>query len=126
MGYHWTQQLDLEAKQAARSVNRGLGAARQSAEFDIMSVAAAWKQSASHIDGVPVYPEPTIVLGSLWILREIEVAWAAVGDVAIDFTTQIVEWILPVSKTDTRAKACSRSWGCLCVALPSRSAVSIL
>ena len=36
-----------------------------------------------------------------------------------DFTTQIVEWTLPVSKTDTRAKACTRSWGCLCAALPS-------
>ena len=25
-----------------------------------------------------------------------------------------VTWLLPVSKTDTEAKGCSRSWSCIC------------
>ena len=94
LGYHGTQQLDLEAKRATRSVNRGSGVVRQSAEFHMIAAAASWTQIGSHTDGLLVYSEPTVGLVSLWILREKEVAWAAIGHMTIDFTTQLDEWTL--------------------------------
>jgi hypothetical protein len=39
-GFGWSQVLDLAARDASRSVNRGLGPARQSAELDVVKVAA--------------------------------------------------------------------------------------
>jgi len=66
------------------------------------------------MSGHPIFPKQASVLGSLWILREIELAWAAVGDITIDETGKTASWFLPVSKTDARAKACTRSWGCTC------------
>jgi hypothetical protein len=68
-------------------------------------------------DGAPVYPKEALLLGSFWILREIELAWATLSDITLNDTDSIAVWSLPVSKTDARAKACTRSWGCLCSSL---------
>jgi len=113
-GHDWTQQLDLEHKQALRSVNRGLGTARQSASFDIDLIGGLPREDVVRLKGQPIYPADLCVLGSLWVLREIEAAWATVGDIRLDMINKTFTWHLPVSKTDVRAKACTRSWGCTC------------
>ena len=118
-GYSWTQQLDLEGRDAGRSVNRGLGSARQSAAFQLEDLVPMLDAPPRNIANEPVFPAHVAILASLWVLREIEAAWACVGDLTVDTIALTVAWHLPVSKTDPRAKAVSRSWGCLCRALQS-------
>ena len=114
LGYQWTLQHDYEARQAVRSVCRGLGAARQSAGFDLPELAKALSGAPSTRRGHPCFPAECAVLGALWVLREIEMAWAAVGDLTVNPVAQHIAWLLPVSKCDARAKACTRPLGCLC------------
>jgi len=118
LGHGWSLQLELEAKQGARSVARGLGQARQMAAFDVATVAAAPQDVPIIATGCPVFPADMAVLGAYWVLREIEIAWATRSDVIISDKDSTVSWYLPVSKTDPRAKACYRNWGCLCTRLP--------
>jgi len=117
-GNPWTQFLDLEAKHGNRSVNRGLGVARQSASFDLVALAALGDNGPVCGAGSPLFPKELSIIGALWILREIEVAWASFKDVTINEDELTVNWFLPVSKVDTRAKACDRSWGCICDSYP--------
>ena len=113
-GYVWSQQLEQEAKEAGRSVNRGLGAARQSADFKLEDLVPALGRTPARTAGEPAFPAHMALLASLWVLREIEAAWTSVGDISFDMAKSTVSWHLAVSKTDPGAKAVSRSWGCLC------------
>lgn len=117
LGHTWTQQLDHELKAAGRSLSRGLGPARQSADFCVTQIARLPPGGKARHDGLPLDPHKALVLGALWVLREIELAWAVCSDVTVDDLRQVVVWALPVSKTDPKAKACTRSWGCLCTSL---------
>ena len=115
--HQWTPRLELELKQGSRSVARGLGVARQSGAL-VLSEVAKLKQRFDDLPvDLPFAPVPAVLLGSLWILREIELAWATWQDVAIDESGMVVSWFLPVSKVDPTAKANTRSWGCLCNSL---------
>ena len=62
----------------------------------------------------PLFP---VLLGSLRVLREVEMAWAICDDVVVDVEESIIVWTLPVSKTDLKAKSCKRKWECLCAHL---------
>jgi hypothetical protein len=117
LGYAWSPQLALELKAGLRSLGRGIGPARQSQTFDLLLIAACLAKEPDQDDGQPLFPGYAVVLGSLWVLREIELAWAVWSDITVDDCDRKVTWRLPVSKTDPQAKACSRSWGCLCAHL---------
>jgi len=119
LGFEWTQLLDQEAKQAMRSVSRGLGEARQSASFDLPRLAQRSGFEPTCIPGHPVFPADLAVIGSMWILREIEAVWSTVDDIQLDKTALCASWTLSASKTDPNAKACTRSWGCLCAVGPA-------
>ena len=112
-GFEWTQQLAQELKQAGRSLDRGLGPARQSAAFELEQVAAI-AEIQTRSGGLPVLPRVAVLLGSLWVLREIEMAWAVWGDIVMDDVGLTVAWTLSASKTDPGAKSCVRQWGCMC------------
>ena len=86
-------------------------AARYVAELD-SSIAIGYP-------GRPVYEADFVILGSLWVMREIELAWATRKDISIDHSAAKIAWRVPVSKTDPVAKACVRSWGCLCSEFPA-------
>jgi hypothetical protein len=55
-----------------------------------------------------------VVLGSAFLLREIELAHARAKRMSVDERKRIVTLHLPISKTDPTAIRCSRSWGCVC------------
>ena len=116
LGYEWTQQLALELTQAGRSLGRGLGPARQSAAFCLDKLANA-QAHAVRVPGGPSHPRHAILLGSLWVLREIEIAWSKWEDITIREDGKVVLWTLTASKTDPAAKSCTRKWGCLCAEL---------
>ena len=113
-GYDWTQQLAHELTQAGRSLGRGLGPPRQSAAFDLQRVACSPSVPAPSSQGGPIFPKETILLGSLWVLREIEIAWTSWGDIVVDVEGMLIYWTLTACKTDPGAKSCTRKWGCLC------------
>ena len=113
LGHDWTQQLAHELTQAGRSLSRGLGPSRQSAAFDLERLALSPGVASLKL-GSPIFPKQAILLGSLWVLREIELAWAKWGDIRIDSVSKVVHWTLTASKTDPAAKSCTRKWGCLC------------
>ncbi len=107
----------LELTAARRPLARGLGPARQSKAFDPVNVAAHMAKTPCDDAGAPLFPGYAVLLGALWALREIGVAWATRADIAIDEVAMEVVWTLPVSKTDPQTKACARTWGCMCVHL---------
>ena len=55
-----------------------------------------------------------VILGSWFLLREIEVAAAEAWHLTVDNDKQICTWMLSATKTDPRAIGTSRSHGCCC------------
>ena len=83
-GYDWTQQLAQEFWQAARSVDRGRGPPWQSAAINFRKVALLSVDQTCGGQGLLVPPVLAFLLGSLRVLREIEMAWAICDDVLVD------------------------------------------
>ena len=109
-GHDWTQQLAEEFRQPARSVDRGRGPPRQSAAFNLRNVALLDVDQTCAGQELTVLTVFAVLLGSMWVLREIETAWAICNDVLVDVEESIIVWTLPVSKTDPKAKSCKRKW----------------
>ena len=82
--------------------------------FDLEDMAASRTATPKLKRNTPLSPADCVVIGTLWVLREIEMAWAAFGDVTVDEGKQHICWFLPVSKVGARATACTRTLGCLC------------
>ena len=110
-GFVWSQLLDVTIKECTRSVTRGTGVARQSGELPLAEVAELDFRELPVSRDAPFDLPSTAVLSTLWVLREVEAAWAAAGDVVLDERAAKVHWKLPVSKTDPRAVSRMRSWG---------------
>ena len=106
--------MTRELAQAGHSSGRGLGPPRQSAAFDLQRVARSPSVPAPSSQGGPICPKETILLGSLWVLREIEIAWASWGGIVVDVERTLIYWTLTASKTGPAAKRCTRNWECLC------------
>ena len=112
LGFEWTQQLALCAKECSRSVNRGIGPPKQAGVLDLQKVVAlGWKHEPI-VEGGPCSPIHMFCVGALWLTRELEISSA----LACHWTRTVneVTWLLPVSKTDTTALGAERSLGCLC------------
>ncbi len=75
-GYVWSPQLALELKTGLKSLGRGLGPPRQSQTFDLIMVSTFMSEAPDGDFGPPLFPGYAAVLGALWVLREIELAWA--------------------------------------------------
>ena len=54
--------------------------------------------------GLLVPPVFAVLLGSLRVLREIQMAWAICDDVLVDVEESIIVWTMPVSKTDPKSE----------------------
>ena len=114
-GHPWDEELDLARRKASLSVLRGLGVARQSAPFDIVLALNVCKENKVIFPpGAPVGWSNLITMATFFIMRELEVAAALASHIQIDNEISKVTLRLPISKTDSRAAGCSRSWDCLC------------
>ena len=51
-----------------------------------------------------------LVVGTFFVMREIEIAFAKVAHITINHEARKVTLLLPVSKKDPRALGCERSW----------------
>ena len=115
-GHEWSPLLDFSAKRACRSVLRGVGAERQSQPFDVCKALDVLGLPGKVVlpTGAPIGWCNLIVIGTFFIMREIELAYAKVAHVKICMAESKVTLLLPVSKKDPRAIGCERSWSCLC------------
>ena len=95
-GYDWTQT-------AGPGVQTG-GPPRQSAAFNLRKVALLNADQTCAGQGLLVPPVFAVLLGSLRVLREIQMAWAICDDVLVDVEESIIVWTMPVSKTDPKSE----------------------
>ncbi|CAK0883204.1 unnamed protein product, partial [Prorocentrum cordatum] len=120
-GWPWDEQLDLARRKATASVLRGLGVARQSAPVDLNAAVKAVREGSVHLGPLaPVGWVNFLIVASIFVMREIEAAFAKVGHVTLNRAERKVSLRLPVSKRDPRAVGCTRTWGCTCASPLSR------
>ena len=115
-GFDWTQRHALEAAQISRAVIRGAGPPRQSAELPLSMVVSLLPGIGDYPlnPGRPLQPGHTFLLGSLFMLRELELACARTSHVHLNIDEKILVWNVPTSKTDTMGLGAKLQWGCLC------------
>ena len=65
MGYAWTAQLDLVARDAMRSALRGIGPPKQSAAFPLRRIQYVHELDAAWNADRPLGPRDALVVG-LW------------------------------------------------------------
>ena len=114
-GHSWSPQLDAVSKDCSRSVLRGIGPPRQSAEYPLLTVHCLDLGHQLVVTSGPVSPVQLLTLGAFFLTREIELSLALQRHITLDRSTLVVRWLLPASKTDPTAVGVTREWGCLCV-----------
>ena len=125
-GHHWTDQLELAFKEAKRSVERGQGPARQSAPLDVVAVASQSVGFEPIHGDWPVNPKGLFVMGSMFMMREIEISLTRVCHIKLNVASGTLAWLLPASKTDPKALSVTRTWSCVCAVRPELCPVHIM
>ncbi len=124
-GFAWTAQHELEARQGLRSVTRGQDPPKQAAPLvveDVYKLEVGMAPVAPH---GPLNPVGCFFLGSAYMLREIEAAFARLSHMKLNFEKKRASLELPVSKTDPTAVGCSGAWGCTCEVVKGKELISI-
>ena len=88
---------------------------RQSRHFDLLKALQA--VDSGSVDLQPLSPlgwRSMLVVGTYFIMREIELAFALVGHVTIDSAAAKTTLLLRVSERDLSAVGCVRHWEFLC------------
>ena len=95
-GYEWSDLLKLTARRCSRAVARGQGPAIHAAVFSMVVVASyidglvpIHTRCAPIVPGGPAWPFHMLIIGSYFMLREIELASARFEDIVIDPSTKI-------------------------------------
>ena len=101
----WTATVQRVMKDAVRSCQRGLGGPQRALPLPFARLDELPGGVDPWVGGGPLSPRNLVVLGSWFMLREVEAANARIADVAIVVKDGCprVTWSLPASKTDQRA-----------------------
>ena len=106
---------------ATRSCSRGLGPPRRALALDVLRFAGLPATPAPWVPGGPVGPRNLMIVGSWWLLREMEAAGARAKHVRIlQGDPLVATFLLPTSKTDLRALGAARAQPCICGAAAPR------
>ena len=108
--------ISLAVRQAGRSARRGLGPARHSAALPLNRIGELPSGDEPWHPLGPLRPRACILIGSFWLLRELEIAGAQVRHVSVE--ADIVSLLLPASKADPQAMGCVRGHCCTCQQAP--------
>ena len=111
--FEWTDQLVQASRKIQRSVLRGLGEGRQSAEYSLTKIAGLEVTDDPVVPGGPVGPKNFVIAAPFYMLRELEASTSLAKHLEITADKKM-KWWLPASKTDVMAKSASLSWGCTC------------
>ena len=119
LGTCWSQAIEKLVKKIIRSVLRGLGGCSSKQAFALEQLNALPKSlitetRLAHDKNATSAKLHLVILGSWFLLREIEVAAAEAWHLTVDNNKQICTWMLSATKTDPRAIGTSRSHGCCC------------
>ena len=126
LGHQWTEQHALEHAECTRAVRRGLGPPRQADALpldQIVSIQVPEEDPFEPAHTLAVSRDVAIV-ASWWMLREIELAAATIGQLTIELRVDPhntsndlcgrAVFNLPVSKSDYRALGKVRTHNCAC------------
>ena len=113
-GYPWSDQLKLAADQFRASTMRGMGPPRQSGPIDYITAAMTDYGEDPVIKNGPIGTNNLIVIGVMFLLRELELATARRANCRINNKTKTVTMRLTASKRDPEAIGIERTWGCVC------------
>ena len=102
-----------------RSCRRGLGPARQCEGLILEAMPALPGGRQSWASRGPGRPRSSLILGSLWLLREIEFATAEARSMAVNSTLKTASLTLPASKADPSALGETITHGCCCAPVDS-------
>jgi integrase len=108
--------ISLAVRQAGRSARRGLGPARHSAALPLNRIDELPSGDEPWHPLGPLRPRACILIGSFWLLRELEIAGAQVRHVS--FEGNVVNLLLPASKADSQAMGRVRGHCCTCHLAP--------
>jgi hypothetical protein len=119
LGNAWSDELALEQRDCLRAVLRGIGPPARAAPFDLHAVAQLDAERVQELVDVhgPVAAKSTVLIASWWMLREIELAAANVGQITFQVqegTCGTATFNLPVSKSDVQALGKFRTHVCTC------------
>ena len=114
----WGVDLAMESKRACRSVTSGIGPVSQRTPIEFEKIIAARSgyisDSEPLTEGGPLGPHNLVVIGTFFMLREIEASLLLAANVKMNRDDFSVTLRLPSSKTDPSAASVERTWGCLC------------
>lgn len=124
-GYQWTPRLQTALTDCKRAATRGLGEVQRSAEIPL----EAWEALILAKGTNPQRDRTAVrgpsggvqlwILGSLYLLREIELGCLHLDAncIKLDETRELATLKLPVSKTDPSGRGSARTLGCCCKGL---------
>ena len=110
---------DLQAQRAfadaARACRRGQGPPLRALALDVQPLTALTSDDSPWSASGPVGPRNLLIVGSWWLLREMEASGARAAHAQIVPGTPLVATLLlPASKTDTAAMGAARAHPCIC------------
>ena len=113
-GHAWGPELSMAAKEANRSLQRGVGPARRAETVRLEDVLEREPITEPVAAGGPVRPTDTVIVATAWMLRGAETA-AILGEqawVSPDAREASIE--LGATKTNPEGRECTRSLKCSC------------
>ena len=113
-GYAWSENLTHVGRWTTRSVLRGIGPSRQSHAIPLALVMRLPVRYLPAVTLGPTHPREAFLLGSIFLMREVELSATCVKHVTVNHSDETVTWLLTASKTDPQAHGVTRTWGCLC------------
>ena len=117
-GFEITAQILRAIKDSERSATRGLGGPTKARALPLSRLRELPVGSSPWARGGPVGPRNLLVVGSWFLLREVEASTARASSIRVLPRDQAgrprVTFTLPASKNDQSAAGASRTHGCSC------------
>ena len=113
-GAHTSASANRTLKDVIRSCKRGVGPSNHCEGLIFESLPDLPADLHAWADGGPWRPRSTLILGSWWMLREIEFSNAEARSVTVNSKLRRINWTLPASKADPSALGESITHGCCC------------
>ena len=113
-GAHISLAARRALKDMVRSCRRGIGPSKRCEGLILERLPTLTSKWAPWAHGGPWRPRAALVIGSWWMLREVEFSGAELRAVYINTQNQAATLALPASKTDPAALGVEITHGCCC------------
>ncbi|CAK0859757.1 unnamed protein product [Prorocentrum cordatum] len=122
-GFAWGPELSAAAKEANRSLQRGIGPAKQAETVRFEEVLERAPLTEPVAIGGPIRPTDMVIVATAWMLRGAEAA-AILGEQArASADSQVACIELGATKTNPEGRECTRSLMCSC-AVPGQAGLA--